>query len=118
MLVPVFAAETARRIPQHYLDLSFGGKVPHTLEARPLQGRSAIAVIFEDPLFGDLQIVILGELDQRRRLTRNRVRLPLLLGRHPCVDRRYPHVRTPLHCRQRAFPEWPPKACSPGPPFT
>src|SRR5438309_11951327 len=54
------------------------GEVPHALQAWPFQRRSAIPCIFEDPLFGHLQIVALGELDQRRRLARNRV---LQIGR-------------------------------------
>src|SRR5262249_25130649 len=50
---------------------------------------------------GDFQIVTFGELDQRRRLARNRVLLPLLLGRNPRVDRRYSHIRPPSRTRRR-----------------
>src|SRR2546422_1666216 len=102
-------AQAVWRIREHNLDLPFSGKVPHALQARTLQRRSAIAFIFADPLFGYFQIVALGELDQRRRLACNRVLLALLLGRNPCVDRRHPHHRTPLHARRWGAPEWAPK---------
>jgi hypothetical protein len=62
----------ARRCPcKGIAALSFGGEVSHTLKARSIQCRSNISLIFEDPLFGYLQIVILSELDQRRRLAQN-----------------------------------------------
>jgi hypothetical protein len=104
-LVSILAAQPVRRVHQHDLNLPFSGKIPHTLKPRSFQRRSTIAIIFEDPLFGNLQIVTLGKLDQRRRLARYRVRLPLLIGRDPCVDRCHPHDRTPLHCRRRDAPE-------------
>jgi hypothetical protein len=63
-LVRVLAAQSVWRIREHNLDLSFGGEITHTLQAWPLQRRSAVAFIFEDPLLGDFQIVALGELDQ------------------------------------------------------
>jgi hypothetical protein len=105
----IFSDHAVWRIREHNLDLPFGGEVPHTLEARTLQGRSAIAFIFEDPLFGYFQIVALGELDQRCRLACNGVLLALLLRGDPRVDRRHPHHRTPLHARARDAPEWAPK---------
>src|SRR5207237_6213734 len=83
ILVRVLAAQAVWRICEHNLDLPFRGKVPHALQAWPLQRRSAIALIFEDPLSRHLQIAALGELDERRRLARNRVLLALLLGRNP-----------------------------------
>ena len=100
-LVRVLPAQAVWRVGEHNLDLSFGGEIAHALQARPLQRRSTIAFIFEDPLFGYFQIVALGELDQRRRLACNRILLALLLGRDPCVDRRHPHHRTPLRARRR-----------------
>src|SRR4029077_20260787 len=83
----------------------FGGEIAHTLQARTLQGRSAITFIFEDPRFGYFQIVALGELDQRRRLACNRVLLALRLGRDPVVYCRHPHLRTPLRSRRRGAPD-------------
>src|SRR5229473_524941 len=108
-LVRVLAAQAIRRVCEHHLDLSFGGEVPHTLQAWALERRSTIAFIFEDPLFGYLQIVGLGELDQRRRLARDRVLLALLLGRDPRVDCRHPHHRTPLRAHQRGAPDGAPE---------
>src|SRR5260370_7166516 len=103
-LTCVKPAQAVRRIGEHNLDLPFGGKIAHALQARTLQDRSAIAFIFEDPLFGYFQIVALGELDQRRRLACNSVLLPLLLGRDPSVDRRHSRYRTPLHPPRRPPP--------------
>jgi hypothetical protein len=77
-------------------------------------GGGTIRGIFADPLFGHLQIVSPGELDQRRRLARNRVRFALLLGRDPCLDCRHPHDRTPSHCRRRGAPEPAQEYCRPG----
>src|ERR1039458_2182692 len=107
--IEALRAETRQGFAELRLDfhteLSFGGKVPYMLKARSLQRRSAIAVIFEDPLFWDLQILILGELEKRCRLARYRVRIPLLLGRYSCVDSRHFHDQAPLHCRRRDAPE-------------
>src|SRR5215469_1320765 len=58
-------------------------------------------------------MVALGELDQRRRLARNRVLLPLLLGRNPRVDRRYSHIRPPSHTRPRAARDMGPESRKP-----
>src|SRR4051812_6396820 len=101
-LVRVLATQSVWRIREHNLNLSFGGEITHTLQAWPLQRRSAVAFIFEHPLSGHFQIVALGKLDQRRRLARNRVLLALLLGRNPRVDCRHSHIRTPSRARQRS----------------
>jgi hypothetical protein len=47
-----------------FIERRYRTLIPHTLQAWPLQRRSAVAFIFEDPLFGDFQIVAFGELDQ------------------------------------------------------
>jgi hypothetical protein len=112
-LICVLAAQAVWRIREHNLDLPFGGEVAHALQARPLQRRSAIAFIFEDPLSGNLQIVALGELDQRRRLARYRVLLALLLGRNSCVDCRHPHRRTPSRARRRGVRDMAPEGRKP-----
>src|SRR5204862_7573812 len=91
----VLATQSVWRIREHDLKLSFGGEITNTLQAWPLQRRSAVAFIFEHPLSGQFQIVALGKLDQRRRLARNRVLLALLLGGNPRVDRRHSHIQTP-----------------------
>src|SRR5205807_2970810 len=100
-LIRVLTAQAVWRIREHNLNLPFGGEVPHALQARPLQRRSAIAFIFADPLSWYFQIVTLCEFDQRRRLARDGVLLALLLGRDPCVNRRHPHYRTPLCAPRR-----------------
>src|SRR6516164_191332 len=78
-LVSILSAQSVRRVREHNLDLSFGGEIAHAFQARALQRGSAVAFIFEDPFFGHLQLVVLGELDQRRRLACDRVLLALLL---------------------------------------
>jgi hypothetical protein len=64
-LVGILTAQAVRRVRQHNLDLPFSSEIPHTFKPRPLQRRSSVAVIFEDPLPGHLQIVPLSKLDQR-----------------------------------------------------
>src|SRR6516164_4515452 len=103
-LVSILSAQSVGRVCQHNLDLSFGGEIAHTFQTRALQRGSAIAFIFEDPLFGHLQLVVLGELDQRRRLAGDRVLLALLLRRNPCVDNRHSHRRTPSRAPEGALP--------------
>src|SRR6266498_15270 len=112
-LVRVLAAQAVWRIREHSLDLPFSGKVPHALQAWPLQRRSAIAFIFEDPLSGRLQIVAPGELDQRCRLAGNRILLALLRGRNPGIDCRHPHHRTPSRARRRGARDMEPECRKP-----
>src|SRR6516225_11500510 len=88
------------RVREHNLDLSFGGEVTHAFQTRALQRGSTVAFILEDPLFGYLQLVAPGELDQRRRLACDRVLLALLLRRNPGVDHGHSH-HPPPHSRAR-----------------
>jgi hypothetical protein len=44
--------------------MSFRGEISHALQTRTLQNCSAIAFIFENPLFGYFQILLLGKLDE------------------------------------------------------
>src|SRR4051795_351010 len=112
-LVRVLATQSVWRIREHNLDLSFGGEITHTLQAWPLQRRSAVAFIFEHPLSGHFQIVALGKLDQRRRLARNRVLLALLLGGTPRIDRRHSHIQTPSRVRRRSAHDMGPESRKP-----
>src|SRR5215469_7854655 len=114
-LVSILSAQSVRRVREHHLDLSFGGEIAHAFQTRALQRRSAIAFIFEDPLLGHLQLVVLGELDQRRRLACDRVLLALLLRRDPCVDNRHSHRRTPSRARRRDVRDMGPKCHKPAP---
>src|SRR6516165_8692688 len=108
-LVSILSAQSVGRVRQHNLHLSFGGEIAHAFQTRALQRGSAIAFVFKDPLFGHLQLVVLGELDQRRRLAGDRVLLALLLRRNPGVDNRHFHRRTPSRARPRGVRDMGPK---------
>src|SRR6202158_6346687 len=95
-LVSILAAQTIGCVDEHGLDLPFGGEVAHALKTRPLQRRSTIAVVFENPRRRHFQIERLRQLDQRRRLAADRVCLALLLRGAPSVNRGHPHVPVPL----------------------
>ena len=73
----VFATQSISRVDEDHLDLSLGREVSYPLETRSLECRATIAFVFEHPLLGYFQLVGLRELDQRRRLTRDRVLLPI-----------------------------------------
>src|SRR5215469_1642039 len=112
-LVSILSAQSVGRVREHNLHLSFGGEIPHVFQTRALQRGSAIPFIFEDPLFGHLQLVVLGKLDQRRRLACDRVLLALLLRRNPGVDNRHFHRRTPSRARPRGVRDMGPKCRKP-----
>src|SRR5215469_9348647 len=112
-LVSILAAQSVGRVCQHNLDLSFGGEIAHAFQTRALQRGSAITFIFEDPLWGYLQLVVLGKLDQRRRLAGDGVLLALLLRRNPCVDRGHSHSQTPSRARRGGAPDREPKCRKP-----
>src|SRR6516164_6080913 len=71
------------------------------------------AFIFEDPLLGYLQLVVLGKLDPRCRLACDRVLLALLLRRNPGVDRRHSHHQTPSRARRRRVRDMEPESRKP-----
>src|SRR5215469_1768857 len=112
-LVSILSAQSIGRVREHNLDLSFGGEIAHAFQTWALQCGSAIAFIFEDPLFGYLQLVVLGELDQRRRLACDCVLLALLLRRNPSIDRAHSHDSTPSRARQRGVGDRGPESRKP-----
>src|SRR6516165_4472836 len=112
-LVSILSAQSVGRVRQHNLHLSFGGEIAHAFQTRALQRGSAIAFVFEDPLLGYLQLVVLGKLDQRRRLAGDRVLLALLLRRNPCVDRGHSHPQTPSGARRRGVRDREPESRKP-----
>ena len=107
-LVGVFAAQPIRAVNQHDLDVAAGRQVTDPLQSRSFERRSAIPVVFEDPVPGHLEIERRRPLDQCRRLTRDRVRFALPLRGHARVNRRHLHVGAP-------FRGWQPDACGPAP---
>jgi hypothetical protein len=100
-LVRILSAQAIRCIDQHHLDVALCSQIAHPFETRPLERRAAKTFVFEHPLLRHLQIVAFCKLDQRRRLTRDRVFLALLLRRHSSVDRSHPHRLSPLSEHQR-----------------
>ena len=107
-LVGVLPTQPVRTMDEHHLDVAGGGQVAYLFQSRPFQSRPAIALVFEDPLLGHLQIERRGPLDQRRRLARDRVRFALLIRGHARVNRRHLHVDAPFRGLQ-------PDACGPAP---
>ena len=95
-LIGVLATQSVRRVDENHLDLPLGREVSYPLETWSLECRATIAFVFEHPLPGYFQLVGLRELDQRRRLARDRVFLALLLRRYSCVYCRHLHECFPL----------------------
>ena len=84
-LVGVLPTQPVRTMDEHHLDVAGGRQVAYLFQSGPFESRPAIALVFEDPLLGHLQIERRGPLDQRRRLARDRVRFALSDSRtHAC----------------------------------
>ena len=90
-LMDVLPAQPVRRINQDRLDRSFGRQIADPLQPGADQLRAAEAVILDDPLVRHAVVAGPGELDQRRRLARDRLLLPLPVAGNPGVDRRCFH---------------------------
>ena len=90
-LMDVLPAQPVRRINQDGLDRSFGRQIADPLQPGADQLRAAEAVILDDPLVRHAVVAGPGELDQRRRLARDRLLLPLPVAGNPGVDRRCFH---------------------------
>ena len=99
-LVGVLPTQPIRTVHEHQLDVAGGCQVAHLFQSRPFESRPAIAVVFEDPLLGHLQIQRRGPIDQRRRLARDRVRFALLIRGHARVNRCHLHVDAPFRVLQ------------------
>jgi len=100
-LVGILATQAIGTVDEDGLDLPFGRQIAHPLQTWPFERGAAIALVFDDPGLRYLEFDRPRPLDQRRRLTRNRVRLALLLRGDPRVDRRHLHAHAPLQ-RPRA----------------
>src|SRR6266849_16422 len=94
-LIRVLATQPIRAVDENSLDLPFSGQIAHALQAWSFERGPAIALVFEDPRLRHVQIERPRQLDQRRSLARNRVRLALLLRGDPRVNRCHPHADAP-----------------------
>ncbi len=119
-LIGILATQAIGTVDEDGLDLSFGRQIAHPLQTGPFERGAAIALVFDDPGRRHLEIERPRPLDQRRRLARNRVCLPLLFRRHPRVNRGRAHAHAPLQTPRAGGLEPAPttrtrgRACRPG----
>lgn len=78
-LVGILPAQPVGSVHQHGMNLPFRRQVAHPLQPGALEGGTAIAFVFEDPLVRHLKAAAPREVDQRRRLAGDGVLLPLLV---------------------------------------
>src|SRR3954470_20557004 len=76
-LMDVFPAQAIRRMDQDRLDRPLGRQIADPFQPGADQLGAAEAVILDDPLGRHAVVVAPGKLDQRRRLARDRLLLPL-----------------------------------------
>src|SRR5215813_10416399 len=72
---------------QNRLNVTLGGEIAQSLQPWPQKAGAAKAFVLDHPVIGYAVALLACELDQRRRLTGDRVLLLLLLGRYSGVDR-------------------------------
>src|SRR6516162_6422661 len=85
-------AQAVGCVNQEGLDQSLGSKITHTFKSGTDKARPTITVVLEDPFSRNLELLLAGERDQRRRLAGDRVLFPLFVRRHTSVDRRGLHA--------------------------
>src|SRR5438309_4227817 len=94
-LIRIFATQAIRTVDENGLNLSFRRQIAHALQTWSFERGPAIALVFEDPRLRHLEIERPRQLGQRRSLTRNRVRLALLLRGDPRVNCCHLHADAP-----------------------
>src|SRR5262249_7592397 len=94
-------AQAVGCVNQEGLDQSLGSKITHTFKSGTDKARPTITVVLEDPFSRNLELLLAGERDQRRRLAGDRVLFPLFVRRHTSVDRRGLHCFSPSSLRRR-----------------
>src|SRR5215831_20380534 len=68
---------------QNRLNVTLGGEIAQSLQPWPQKTGAAKAFVLDHPVIGYAVALLACEVDQRRRLTGDRVLLLLLLGRWP-----------------------------------
>src|SRR4051812_3299633 len=69
------------------LNVTLGSEIAQSLQAWPQKAGAAEAFVLDHPVIGYAVALLACEVDQRRRLTGDRVLLLLLLRRYSGVDR-------------------------------
>src|SRR6516162_5667534 len=72
---------------QDRLNVTLGSEIAQSLQPWPQKTGAAKAFVLDHPVIGYAVALLVCEVDQRRRLTGDRVLLLLLLGRYSGVDR-------------------------------
>src|ERR1700740_21121 len=90
---------------QNRLNMTFRSEIAQSLQSWPQKAGAAKACVLDHPVIGYAVAVLACEVDQRRRLTGDRVVLLLLLGGSSGVDRRSPHRASPSRSDRRRWRE-------------
>src|SRR5215470_14415384 len=72
---------------QNRLNVTLGSEIAQSLQPWPQKTGAAKALVLDHPVIRYAVALLAREVDQRRRLTGDRVLLLLLLGRYSGVDR-------------------------------
>src|SRR6516164_6421379 len=72
---------------QNRLNVTLGSEIAQSLQPWPQKTGAAKAFVLDHPVIGYAVALLVCEVDQRRRLTGDRVLLLLLLGSYSGVDR-------------------------------
>src|SRR5215831_1775529 len=80
---------------QNRLNVTLGSEITQALQPWPQETGAAKAFVLDHPVIGYAVALLACEVDQRHRLTGDRVLLLLLLGRYSGVDRGSLHRASP-----------------------
>src|SRR5882757_9653819 len=90
---------------QNRLNVTLGSEIAQSLQPWSQKTGAAKACVVDHPVIGYAVALLACEVDQRRRLTGDRVLLLLLLGGYSGVDRRSPHRASPSRSDRRQWHE-------------
>src|SRR5438067_12641881 len=90
---------------QNGLNVTLGSEIAQSLQAWPQKAGAAYAFALAHPFIGYAVALLACEVDQRRRLTGDRVLLLLLLRRYSGVDRGSLHRASPSRSDRRQWRE-------------
>src|SRR5438067_2591114 len=90
---------------QNRLNVTLGSEIAQSLQPWPQKTGAAKAFVLDHPVIGYAVALLACEIDQRRRLTGDRVLLLLLLGRYSGVDHGSLHRACPSRSDRRQWHE-------------
>src|SRR6185369_17297555 len=90
---------------QNCLNVTLGSEIAQSLQPWPQKTGAAKAFVLDHPVIGYAVSLPACEVDQHRRLPRDRVLLLLLLGRYSGVDRGSLHRASPSGSDRRQWHE-------------